>query len=112
MPGGWADVNESASAGAVRETYEESGYRVRPVKLLALYDRSKHPHDPFPFHTYKAFFLCELVGGAPTTSHEIAEVGFFRADNLPPLSTTRVLKAQLLRFIEHANNPDWPTDFD
>jgi Hydrolase of X-linked nucleoside diphosphate N terminal/NUDIX domain len=37
LPGGWADVGESPSEAAARETLEESGYRVRPVRLLAAY---------------------------------------------------------------------------
>lgn len=112
LPGGWADVNETPSEGAARETLEESGYHVYPVKLLALYDRSRHGHDPIPYYVYKAFFLCELIDGTPVTSHEIADVGFFGPDELPPLSTSRVRKSQLLRFFEHVRHPDWPTDFD
>jgi hypothetical protein len=50
LPGGWADINESPSEAVVREAYEESGYRIRAVKLLALYDRNKHAHPPYPFH--------------------------------------------------------------
>src|ERR671916_1046062 len=37
LPGGWADVGESASEVAARETLEESGFSVRPVRLLAAY---------------------------------------------------------------------------
>lgn len=112
LPGGWADVNETPSEGAARETLEESGYRVRPIKLLALYDRSRQGHDPIPYYVYKAFFLCELIDGTPTVSHEIADVGFFGRAELPPLSTTRVVKSQLVRFFDHAQHPEWPTDFD
>src|SRR5829696_2319921 len=36
LPGGWIDVGESPSEAVIREVYEESGYRVRASKLLAL----------------------------------------------------------------------------
>jgi len=111
-PGGWADVNDSPSEAVVREVYEESGYRTRAVKLLALYDRNKHPHIPFPFHTYKLFFLCEVVGGAPTRSIETDGVGFFREGELPDLSLTHVTPGQIARLFEHHRHPDWPTDLD
>src|SRR5262245_35620439 len=52
LPGGWADIGESASKSTVREVYEESGYSTRAVKLLALYARNLHPHPPHPFHAY------------------------------------------------------------
>src|SRR3954454_18641079 len=68
MPGGWADVGDSPSIAAVRETREESGYEVRVTKLIALLDRDRHGHPPIPHHAYKVFFLCELIGGEPVTS--------------------------------------------
>lgn len=112
LPGGWADVNETPAEAVVREVYEESGYQTRVVKLLALYDRRKHEHPPHPWHIYKVFFQCELVGGAPATSIETDGVAFFHKDEIPPLSVGRVTAAQLTRFFEHHENPDWPTDFD
>lgn len=112
LPGGWADIGESPGEAVARETYEESGYRVRAVKVLAVYDRNKHPHPPFPFHTYKIFFQCELTGGEPAHSVETDGVGFFRVDELPELSVMRVTPEQIARFFQHYCHPDWPTDFD
>lgn len=112
LPGGWADTNESPARGAERETLEESGYQVTATKLLALWDKEYHDHPPSPYHTYKAIFLCEIVGGEPTLNVEIDEIGFFGKDELPPLSTQRITEAQLHRLFEHHRNPDLPTDFD
>jgi len=112
LPGGWVDIGESAGEAVVREAYEESGYRTRAVKLLAAYDRNKHPHSPYPFHVYKLFFQCELLGGAPVLSVETDGVEFFRENELPELSIMRVTAAQVARFFEHLRHPDWPTDFD
>ena len=51
LPGGWADVNETPAESVVREVEEESGYRVRPVRLLAVLDRERQGHaPPFPYH--------------------------------------------------------------
>jgi len=112
LPGGWADVGESPSDGVVREVREESGYETRVVKLVAFYDRNRHGHPPFPFHAYKVFFLCELIGGAPAHSGETNGVDWFAEDRLPPLSLTRVVESQIHRFFEHARHPEWPADFD
>jgi len=112
LPGGWADVGESPADGTVREVREESGYLTRAVKLLAVYDRNRHGHPPIPFHAYKLFFLCELIGGAPTRSHEIDDVDWFGEGGLPPLSISRVTAEQIHRFFEHWRNPQWPTEFD
>lgn len=112
LPGGWADVNESPAEGAVRETFEESGYRVQAVKLIAVLDKSKHPHPPQAHHTYKLFYLCELQGGEATANVEVSEIGFFAQDELPALSTDRVLETQINLCFLHHHNPDRPTDFD
>jgi ADP-ribose pyrophosphatase YjhB (NUDIX family) len=112
LPGGWADVGESASEAAARETLEESGYRVRPVKLLAAYDRDRHGHPPIPYHVYKLVFLCEILDDAPSAEVDSDEVRFFGEDELPELSITRVTLAQVSRFFEHHREPDQPTDFD
>ncbi len=83
LPGGWVDVGESPSESVEREVKEESGYEVRAVRLLALWDMDKHPHPPRPFHIYKLIFQCELLGGDPlAASTETEEVGFFSKDAL------------------------------
>jgi ADP-ribose pyrophosphatase YjhB (NUDIX family) len=112
LPGGWADVNEPPGQAVVREVYEESGFRTSAVKLLAFYDRDLHGHPPYPFHVYKVFFLCELIGGAPTPSEETEAVAFFRQGALPDLSLTRVTSQQISRLFEHYRHPNWPADFD
>lgn len=113
LPGGWADVNDSPSAAVERETLEESGFQVKAVKLACVCDRARHPHEPpFPFHIYKLFFLCNLVGGNARSSAETLAVDFFPPDRLPALSRSRVLAGQIQRMFEHAENPSLPTGFD
>jgi ADP-ribose pyrophosphatase YjhB (NUDIX family) len=112
VPGGWADVGSTPSENAEREVFEESGFRVKAKKVLAVYDRNKQGHTPYIFHLYKIFFLCELIGGEAKTSFETDDVGFFGLDELPELSTGRITRRQIERFFEHYKNPDLPTDFD
>ena len=79
LPGGWADVNESPADAVAREVREEAGVRVRPYKLAAVWDRTRHPHGVMqPFHVWRLFFLCEITGGEPGTGPETSEVAFFR----------------------------------
>ena len=113
LPGGWADPSESPREAVEREVYEESGFRTRAVKLLAVYDRSKHPHEPpFAFHVYKLFILCQIVGGEPTRSAETEAVDFFGEESMPELSVSRVTEGQIRRLFEHGQNLQLPTDFD
>ena len=75
-------MGESASEAAARETLEESGYRVRPVRLLAAYDRDRHG-TLHPYHVYKLVFLCEILDQTPSPDVDAAEVGFFGENELP-----------------------------
>lgn len=111
LPGGWADVGESPSEAVVREVVEESGYRARAVKMLAVYDRNKHAHPPIPHHAYRLFLRCELLSPAPAANPE-AEARFFAEDAIPELSVMRVTREQIARLFEHYRHPEWPADFD
>jgi ADP-ribose pyrophosphatase YjhB (NUDIX family) len=113
LPGGWADPCETPAANIVREIREESGLLTRATKIVAVYDRSQHPHEPpFAFHVYKIFMLCALTGGTETLSSETDAVGFFGEGEIPELSLTRVTLAQIQRMFEHHRNPALPADFD
>lgn len=114
LPGGWVDVGEPPSRAVEREVLEESGYRVKARRLLALDDRSapRHGHPPYIFHAYKLFMLCDLLGGEPASSIETDGAGFFAEDEMPPLSTMRVTMEQIQRMFEHYRNPHLPVEFD
>lgn len=91
MPGGWADVGDTPAEATIREVSEESGFNVRAVSVVGIYDANRVP-DPamMPFyHAYKLLFLCEITGGEARTSHETPDVGFFALDEIPPLSLFR-----------------------
>ena len=112
LPGGWADVGDAPSQAAVREVKEESGFDVVATKIAAVYDRNRHGHPPIPFHAYKLFFLCDIVGGQRACSYETVAVDFFAEDQIPPLSLTRVTATQISHLFDHHRHPEWPTSFD
>jgi ADP-ribose pyrophosphatase YjhB (NUDIX family) len=112
LPGGWADIGDSPSVAALREVREESGYEAKAEKLAAVYDHNLHGHPPYPFHSYKLFFLCSLTGGAPEPSLETTAVDFFPESKIPPLSLPRVTPTQIQHMFDHLRHPDWPTSFD
>lgn len=112
LPGGWADVGESPSEAVEKEVYEESGYRVRAAKLLAVWDRSRHPHPPSLMYMYKLFIRCDLVGGSARDSLETSDAGFFDESCIPQLSVARVTPGQIARMFERCRHPELPADFD
>ncbi len=113
LPGGWADVNQTARECVEREIQEESGFEARALKLAAVWDRRRQGNvSSHPYSIYKLFFICELIGGAASPSMETSAVEFFRLDQLPELSLGRVTPAQIARMYEHRRNPALMTEFD
>jgi ADP-ribose pyrophosphatase YjhB (NUDIX family) len=116
MPGGYADVNESPSEATVRETLEESGYLVKPVRLLAVYDRSKQgprTNRSGRFHNFHTmFFDCELVERAGAASSlETTDAAFFSPEALPPLRVPW-MSEQIPHILMLHRDPRAPTEFD
>src|SRR5260370_8950425 len=113
LPGGWADVNQSASEAVIREIREEAGFETTVRKLAAVYDRSRHEHNPpFPFHVYKMFFLCDITGGSARPSDETSAVVFLPPPGFPELPRRRLLPKQIERVFAHHREPHLPTEFD
>ena len=112
MPGGWADVGDIPSEVAIRETYEESGYHVKPVKVIGVFDANRLGGHLELFHAFKIIFLCELIGGEPKTSDETVDVKFFELDNLPPLSLNRTNQKHIDEIILHIKSENRKTFFD
>jgi ADP-ribose pyrophosphatase YjhB (NUDIX family) len=112
LPGGWADVGDTPAVAAVRETLEESGYRVRAEKVLAVLDKTRHEHPPSLDYTYKILIRCRLEGGEPRTSHEVDEVGFFPEHAIPDLDIDRTTPGQIVLAFTHHRDPALPTAFD
>jgi len=111
-PGGYADTGMLPSEIAINEVKEESGYDVKPIRILGLIDYNKHQDRPFPFDIYQLFMECEIIGGEPTAGLETSDVGFFDIDNLPELSDRRVTKEQILKMHELYKNKQLDPIFD
>jgi ADP-ribose pyrophosphatase YjhB (NUDIX family) len=112
MPGGYADTGMSPSETVMNEVKEESGFDVKPIRILGLLDYNKHQARPFPFDIYNLFMECEIIGGEPATGVETSDVGFFDLDHLPELSVRRVTKEQVLKMYELHANKDMAPIFD
>ncbi|HSJ56611.1 MAG TPA: NUDIX hydrolase [Anaerolineae bacterium] len=112
MPGGWADVGDAPSEMVVRETREESGYEVEPVKLVGVFDANRSGEPLSFYHAYKLVFLCRIVGGEAQTSHETLGVEFFELDELPALSSNRTNERHLDEVRAHLADAARPAYFD
>jgi len=111
MPGGWADLGNAPASVAEREVWEESGYKVKAEKVVAVIDANRI--EPLEFyHAFKIIFLCKLIGGEPRISHETLAVDFFDPKDIPPLSIYRTNESMLQEVFAHVKDSSRPTAFD
>lgn len=108
LPGGWADIGDTPKEGIIREINEETGLQAQVVRLLAIYDRDRHPYPQQPFYVYKLMFHCTSIGGTLKKGFDIQSVGWFSVDALPEISEERILKTQIIELHRQviAGDPD------
>lgn len=112
LPGGWGDIGLTPSEVAVKEVREEAGFDVKAHKLLAVFDKKCHPHPPSPYHVYKFFIQCDIIGGEARDGIETDDVAFFSKDDLPLLSVERNTESQIQIAFQYLVHPETPTYFD
>ena len=112
LPGGWADVGDIPSEVAIRETKEESGYDVKPRKVVGVYDANRVGGQLEFFHAFKIVFLCDLLGGEAKPSDETLDAQYFSFEEIPPLSKNRTNSKHLAEIQLHLKDSNRQTFFD
>jgi ADP-ribose pyrophosphatase YjhB (NUDIX family) len=112
LPGGWADIGYSPKETVVKEVKEETGLDVRPLHVLAVYDKKMHAHPPQQFYVYKIILYCELLTNEIKKGFDVLDVNFFALHDLPELSENRILKTQIERAYQKITDGDKEADFD
>jgi len=112
MPGGWADVGDTPVEAAIREAKEESGFDVKPLKVIGVYDANRQSGPLELFQAVKIVYLCEIVSGEPSPSFETPEVRFFDLSELPELSHNRTNMKHIEHISAHLKDPTRITDFE
>ncbi|RXK57694.1 NUDIX domain-containing protein [Lacibacter luteus] len=95
LPGGWADVGYSAKETIIKEIKEETGLDAEVKHLLAVFDKNKHDHPAEPYYVFKLAFYCEALSTTLQKGFDVLDIGYFAINELPELSTNRILKTQL-----------------
>lgn len=79
LPAGYVESDESPSAAAARETFEETGLRVVAKKLSNIYYFDDDPRGNGVLIVYQ----CDLKGGTMLGNREVLMCGFFSPQDLP-----------------------------
>jgi ADP-ribose pyrophosphatase YjhB (NUDIX family) len=76
QPGGFLEIDETVEAGAVRETLEETGLLVEPIRIVGLYSRVQAA-------VVVVAFEARIVSGTAAVTRESLETRAFAADAIP-----------------------------
>jgi len=79
LPGGGVEENEAVEKAALREVWEETGYRAEIARKVGEYQ----PANRLSRYTY--LFECRIIEGEATTGAETRAIRFFPLDRLPKL---------------------------
>lgn len=109
LPGGGQAHYEAMEETLVRECLEETGYLVRPIKFLALYEEIREDdylRKHYPDYTHQVYhvFLCGLESerSCPPTAEDYDQVGCewvgierLQDLNLQPVAIREIARANL-----------------
>lgn len=87
LPAGALELGESLAATAIRETREETGLEVKPIRLIGVYSgyEIRYPNGD-RLQPFANLFECRLLGGdLRADGRESLAVRFFAPDALPPV---------------------------
>ncbi len=112
LPGGWADIGYSPSEMAIKETMEEAGMIVKPIRLLAVMDKKCHDHPSDLYYIYKIFLECELLDEGEPDGLETTDKDFFNEDEIPDLSAPRNTPDQISMLFDFKKGIKTPPYFD
>ena len=100
LPGVWCDVNQSVAENTVKETLEEAGLNVKPVRMIAVQDRNKHNDPPYAYGIVKVFI-------------ETTEIRYFGKEEIPEnLALEKTNKEQIQMCFKANEAKHWETQFD
>jgi 8-oxo-dGTP diphosphatase len=82
FPGGYVDRNELIVDAVKRETIEETGWKIKNVKLLRIVDNPDRPND-LDRQNISMIFTADAVSQIPVVTEETQELKWFSLDSLP-----------------------------
>jgi ADP-ribose pyrophosphatase YjhB (NUDIX family) len=84
LPSGFIDAGEDPKSAAERECVEETGLKIKDIRLLDVVFSQEHPRGASILILYRA----EVRSGELVPGDDANQAAYFQINNLPPLAFT------------------------
>lgn len=98
LPGGVVELGERVEDAIVREVEEETGIRVKPLRLFTVLDNIRRDDEGrIQFHYILFEFLCAVVEGKLRTSTDASDVRWISVADLDSYEMSSLAKELITR---------------
>lgn len=88
IPGGMVELGEELTQAVRRELREETGLRVEPLEVLAVFDRIQRQRRRVRYHYVIVDYVCRLKGGRLCPASDVVDARWVRRSELEPFQLT------------------------
>jgi ADP-ribose pyrophosphatase YjhB (NUDIX family) len=82
LPGGFLEEGEHPLDALRRELLEETGLEVEPLEFVGVWMDS-YPYEMHTVSTLNLYWTARVLAGSQAAADDVAELGWFRPDQLP-----------------------------
>ena len=100
IPGGLLELGEELAEGVRRELKEETGLDVKPLEVLAVFDRVFREGPRVRYHYVVVDYACRLKGGRLRSASDVLDARWVRRKDLPQYHLTDKAYSVVLRAFE------------
>lgn len=96
LPGGFLEEDEHPLDALRRELMEETGLEVEPLEFVGAW-LDRYPYGTHTASTLNLYWTARVLAGSPKAADDVAELGWFRPDELPAENQLAFHIADVLR---------------
>jgi ADP-ribose pyrophosphatase YjhB (NUDIX family) len=100
IPGGLLEQGEELAAGVRRELKEETGLDVKPLEVLAVFDRVFREGPRVRYHYVIVDYACRLKGGRLRPASDVLDARWVRREDLIQYHLSEKAASVLLQAFE------------